>query len=408
MPVEMFKCEQCGRQFHWRSEIAGKKAKCGCGAVLTVPMSIEDEIFDFAPSEPVPMPTNAMRNRPVVASVPPARTPLQYDRHEPSARSDFDSFYSKPRDFYFPTAALAIGFIALLIWAISSGASGAGLFLFTGYVTIATLIKTAVMIGAAFVIAPMAGVSFGGVWTAILKLAAIVVVTDAAMFWLQEIMVATGAVSPSGRSPRGTMLVNLLLAGTIIAILLKIFFDMDRDEVGMIATPLAILNRVLNFVMMLVLLGIVAALQAPPTTPAPATPTAAPTTATPTLPPAPPQVSQADTAIADAIKVKAHIEEALGYYERSLGKRTHRDFVRELYGLGARKVYFRKDLKTTVGPVGVIVELPEASDQRAAILKRIISFIETNKLSSDPSQLRERSQRFVDFALPEGEKTQGR
>jgi DNA-directed RNA polymerase subunit RPC12/RpoP len=32
-----FKCAACGREFRWRPEIAGKKAKCKCGASVQVP-----------------------------------------------------------------------------------------------------------------------------------------------------------------------------------------------------------------------------------------------------------------------------------------------------------------------------------------------------------------------------------
>jgi hypothetical protein len=32
-----FKCTSCGREFRWRADIAGKKAKCKCGATVQVP-----------------------------------------------------------------------------------------------------------------------------------------------------------------------------------------------------------------------------------------------------------------------------------------------------------------------------------------------------------------------------------
>jgi hypothetical protein len=41
-----FPCSSCGREFTWKPEIAGKRAKCKCGAVLVVPKTrpvIEDE-----------------------------------------------------------------------------------------------------------------------------------------------------------------------------------------------------------------------------------------------------------------------------------------------------------------------------------------------------------------------------
>ena len=34
-----FSCNQCGREFRWKPEIAGKQAKCKCGATVTIPKS---------------------------------------------------------------------------------------------------------------------------------------------------------------------------------------------------------------------------------------------------------------------------------------------------------------------------------------------------------------------------------
>src|SRR5947199_8749342 len=32
-----FSCDSCGKQYAWKPELAGKKAKCKCGAVLSIP-----------------------------------------------------------------------------------------------------------------------------------------------------------------------------------------------------------------------------------------------------------------------------------------------------------------------------------------------------------------------------------
>ena len=32
-----FSCNSCGKQYPWKPELAGKKAKCKCGAVLNIP-----------------------------------------------------------------------------------------------------------------------------------------------------------------------------------------------------------------------------------------------------------------------------------------------------------------------------------------------------------------------------------
>src|SRR6476660_6093452 len=32
-----FNCSKCGKEYRWKPELAGKKAKCKCGAVVPVP-----------------------------------------------------------------------------------------------------------------------------------------------------------------------------------------------------------------------------------------------------------------------------------------------------------------------------------------------------------------------------------
>jgi hypothetical protein len=50
-----FTCAACGRQFKWKLELAGKKAKCKCGAAVAVPVHaptapppVDDDIVDAA------------------------------------------------------------------------------------------------------------------------------------------------------------------------------------------------------------------------------------------------------------------------------------------------------------------------------------------------------------------------
>jgi hypothetical protein len=45
-----FACAACGREFRWKPELAGKKAKCKCGATVEVPRQ--------APREPEPVPAD--------------------------------------------------------------------------------------------------------------------------------------------------------------------------------------------------------------------------------------------------------------------------------------------------------------------------------------------------------------
>src|SRR5688500_1395974 len=49
-----FACGQCGRQFAWKPQLAGKLAKCKCGAVVKVPAAPptgDEPDFDAAPRD---------------------------------------------------------------------------------------------------------------------------------------------------------------------------------------------------------------------------------------------------------------------------------------------------------------------------------------------------------------------
>ena len=76
-----FPCAACGREFKWKPELAGKKAKCKCGAVVAVPrerpeaepLPLDDDAFDLAD---VPEPITPKRQA-TVAPAPPMAAPQQ-------------------------------------------------------------------------------------------------------------------------------------------------------------------------------------------------------------------------------------------------------------------------------------------------------------------------------------------
>lgn len=404
MEKARFSCTACGKTFEWKLALAGKRAKCKCGAIINVPAessAVEpppDELYDFA--EPAPQPAAPPRAAAAVS-------PIAYQAREPEARElAGDNFVHKPRDFYLPVAALACGYLALLAWAVyEGGGSTMTIVVFSVYLLVATFIKTAVMIGAAFVIAPMAGVSFGGFWTAVLKLAALVVFTDAGLFWLQAIMEATGAYPTTAGASRRSWgmiaLVNTLLATALIAIMLRFFFDMDRDEVGTVALPLAIINRVLNFLITLVLVVLVEALTAPAAAPpvaappaAPATPGPASATPTPAGPPVSAAVLEEDRTLDREIAQGLVVREAREFYQSWLTKPKHKQAILALYDSGPKRIYLR-----ATGPQGGMlhVHMPEAPAARAAVISAMQALARTLKVDSP---IADNNGRFVSMPIP--------
>src|SRR4051794_31875728 len=49
-----FSCDACGKSYRWKPELAGRKAKCKCGAVMVCPKDEpgkeqEEDLFELAP-----------------------------------------------------------------------------------------------------------------------------------------------------------------------------------------------------------------------------------------------------------------------------------------------------------------------------------------------------------------------
>src|SRR5689334_14438004 len=58
-------CDGCGKSYAWKAELAGKKVKCKCGAVIHVPQPSApkeepDDLYDLAPSEETVKPKKRM------------------------------------------------------------------------------------------------------------------------------------------------------------------------------------------------------------------------------------------------------------------------------------------------------------------------------------------------------------
>jgi hypothetical protein len=86
-----FVCEGCKKTYRWKPELAGKKVKCKCGAVMTCPAqepgAAPEDLYDLAPEgdAPSPRPAQAARVEKDETAVPlaakakvaPARTPAK-------------------------------------------------------------------------------------------------------------------------------------------------------------------------------------------------------------------------------------------------------------------------------------------------------------------------------------------
>lgn len=433
-----FACDACGKQYAWKPQLAGKRGKCACGAAIAVPATDpaareesdapdDSDLYELAEgpvvsSAPRPVPIiPAAPARPVLSSsagVGYGSAPTAADREKD--RFAFDRLTHAPRDFYAPAALLAIGFVAMAAWAAREVDAGAlGVMLVSLAVAVTTLVKTAVLTGLALLIAPRFGISFGDLRTAILKIAAIVVFTDAADLWLDVIMDATGAGNPQGRGARrGAFLASLLLAVALIGILSRYLFDMDADEVGMFAVPMALVSRVVGFVLKVITIGLLAGVAAGPAAPTPgATPPPAGTAAPPAAaivdplngpadplagpgsaaPAAVPQrMSEQDQVISRRIGRNERMVEAREWdVRRMLKPREKNEWVDAFFDAAAKNVYYDLEGSTRGRPVRAIVVLPEGAAGRATCFAAARRYAADPRLTIDPSSLTDTGQRYL-------------
>ena len=279
-----FACSVCGKQYTWKDSIAGKRARCACGASLLVPKtdpaaetsasSDNGDLYDLA--EPVEQPRTVV---PVPAVAPAVVAgaggssvrPLTYRSagrgNEPEDREaerfSFDRITHPPRDLYVPVALLVAGFFATFAWAIVEVDAGAfGVIVVSIITSVFTVIKTAILIALALVIAPRFGVSFGELRTAILKFAALVIFTDAALLWFDFAVEAAGGVRP-GRISIRIMAISLFFSAALIGSLMLYLFDMERDDTALVAFPFALASKIIGFVLNLIAVVILSALLSP-------------------------------------------------------------------------------------------------------------------------------------------------
>src|SRR5436190_22858113 len=69
----MIVCPSCGKRYSWKAELAGRKIKCKCGQVTTVPAGapeapIAEDSYDLA-DEPATI-TPPKSSKPVMAAAP--------------------------------------------------------------------------------------------------------------------------------------------------------------------------------------------------------------------------------------------------------------------------------------------------------------------------------------------------
>ena len=424
-----FSCPECGKQHTWKPQLAGKRAKCTCGAAITVPLNepgdAPDDLYDVVET-PRPAPAPATPYIPPVAQPAAAGpAPLTYHRAADKSERERDRFrednlVSPWRDIYAPIVILVIGFFGLIGWAsYETGGSTFAMIMASVIWGLTTLVKTAILIGLAFVYAPQLGIGFGDLKTAILKFAAIVMFTDAADLWLWEVL----TVGRPNRISLRQLGLSLIVAALLISALCHILFEMDTEETGMFALPMAVVSQVVGFLLRLGVIALLEMILSPAVpAPAPAGPTAiapAPGQGTPAATTGPGIFSPDDVpdfkAASDKVTIRKTAQDQQIEQRIAAGGPMLKDahqwvsapsvgskgdvpvLVSDLAAAGAETMYIEINNRARAGKI--YAKLPDSKSARAACLKVYRAYVKKHDLPTDPTTIKDQGQLFIEIEL---------
>jgi hypothetical protein len=377
-----FPCTSCGKTYTWKPELAGKKAKCKCGNVMMVPAAPpappeeEDGLYDLAPADEPPKPKVKPRvplaPLPAKGPAPPSRSPvaapvaavaaatarspmLAYQRGPTQREKDRFStatLIDMKRDAYVPAALLVGGLlIHVAYYALRYQLGPTGMLLTGAGLSLVMVFKAVLLIGFALVMAGPLGVSFGGIWTAALKLAAMAVFCDGVTTWVDA-----GVDKMTGT--RGGMFSGMLsfpVALCVYWVLLTYLFSMDPGDSWLVVMLLAVFDMIVRWALLFLLLAFVLRLGGVGPAALPAAVTgAAPTTGDPMV------AQVADLKQADLLReAKKYIADG---HQSALTKP-----VDAWYEAGCKNVWFEvsRDINGNTETESVIVELPKDKTKRA-------------------------------------------
>lgn len=362
--AERFTCDACGKTYAWKPELAGRRVKCKCGSTISVPRESApqepDDMYDLAPSDepvkPKRPPTQAIPGAPTASTARSAALAYQAPptRRDPMSTA---ALLDMKRDVYVPAALLAAGVIAYLAcYAFRYHLTGYGIAVTSIGLLIMTVFKAVLMVGFALFLANPLGVSFGGIWTATLKLGAIAVFSDGITTWV-DLAVARMSGGAFGSGIFGYGMMSFPIAMGIYWVLLIYLFSMDSGDSWMVVILLSFFDQIVKMALVFLVLSTVLHMGG---VSAPGLPSLASNKKI---------NSEMSTRIEEMQQAQV-LKEAHAYIA-SGHQAVFLEPTDGWYQAGAKNVWFEvsRDFNGKTTPQGVIVELPEAKSARAKCLQ---------------------------------------
>ncbi len=254
--------------------------------------------------------------------------------------------------------------------------------------TIMTIFETALLIGFALVIASPLGVSFGGFGTAILKLAAIVVLCDGVMTCFDGLLSKYLGAFSGGIFGYGA--IGFPIALGIYWACLIYLFSMDPGDSWLVVIILSIFYWISRIVLILLLLKMVLSFSGiSPSAIAIPSAGGGPAVANPVID----EVNQA--------KAQNILHEARKY-ATDFGRRAEMPSVSGWYDAGAKNVWFQtdRDINGKGDAVQMVVELPDDKTARDKCYKIAKAYYDSNNQYYDPAEMRDKGDPYLIVGLP--------
>jgi hypothetical protein len=319
-----------------------------------------------------------MSDSPSAAIVAPTRpavaAPLGYQRGPTRKEVErSDAVIDVKRDIHAPVALLIVGFaLYVAYYAIRYDLGGSGIAAVGAGLGIMTAVKAAILVGFAMVVAGPLGVSFGGIGTATLKLAAIAVFTDGVTTWVDAGVTAAGGGAFTGAF--GFSMISFPVALGVYWALLIYLFSMDPGDSWIVVIILAVFDSIIRTVLMVVVLnmilgwGGVAGASSALTTNSGAT--------------------AAELEHITQLKEHGELTEAQEYIAG--GRQSSlKGWTDDLYAAGCKNVYFEltpADINGRRSPTGLVLEMPSDPAERAkvfGVLKRYYAWLGVSMAAED-------------------------
>ena len=395
--AQKFSCGGCGNELTWKQEFVGRKIKCkSCGHAMAIPaypkgaepepepepQDSDDDLYALANDarnaaanmEPTIVdPAELAQAVPAaaVAAASPAASksgiPLAYRRGPTAAdkkRAADASQIDKNRDIKVPIALIAAGIILYVSYYAIHYALGLGpLIAITIGLLIMTVFETILLFAFGLAIAGPLSVNFGGIWTALLKFAAIAVFCDGVTTWVDG-MFSTWTGGIGGGGIFGFGVIGLPIAAGVYWVTMTYLFSMDPGDAWIVVIILAVFYRIMSVVLIILLLKLILSFGgvAAANIPLPTFGGGGGVSVNPLID----TVNQA--------KAQNLLHEARQYADQ-FGLAAYKSSIDGWYKAGAKNVWFEtdRDINGKGNAFRIIVEMPSDATSRAncyAVLKQ--------------------------------------